>query len=355
MLRKSKLFVMAAAFALTSACDSGNQVSTDDQRLRGILSQMSKLEGGSVYFKLLLNGGSTDTRYAVTGQETRIALPISDIRPGVNSIRVEFYFESTIAGEILIADSIQSIDWSRGDTITLEGLKYRYTDSDNDSIINAHELMQADADPDQDSLPNYLDADSDDDGVTDGLDFTPYGDNAGVGNNPVVSLSYRSTDGVTSQIDIGSIASDSGVLSVVAGDLSITEFVPSGWPLTGKPLAGANTLWTALEVSAGPNASCPDWRISRDTSSIRSSLSQAAYGVFQRSDDTVILTPLSDGEIADLSLYQSDNTADGADTIDNSLIAVLVTPNTAGWLTLYSQRNYAGEPCYLNGTFPRIN
>lgn len=355
MRKLSKMCVLGVVAALIGACDSSKPVATENQRFRGILAQMSKLEGGSLFFTLMLNGTSTDTRYEVTGQETRIVLPSGDLRSGVNSIRIEFYFKAGGADEILIADSVQSINRNQSDVMTLAGLDYRYADSDSDSIINAHELMQVDEDPDQDSLPNYLDADSDDDGVTDGVDFTPYGDATNIDDNAIIRFSYRASDGEMSLIAVGSIASDTGVLSALADDQTVSEFVPTAWPMNNVPVADSNTLWTAIEISAGGNATCPDWRISRDTSSLSSSLTQPAYGVFQRQDNTVILVPVGGGDIADMSLYRSDNTADGADTIDNSLIAVLVAPNTAGWLSLYSQRNFTGEPCILNSTFPRIN
>lgn len=350
----SKLCISGCVFFSVIACDSDKAAVPGDQRIRGVLAQMSKLEGGVLYFTLQINGVVTDARYDVTGPETRLSLPASDLRSGANSIRVEFYFKPGGAEEILIADSVNSIDTNLGNVFTLAGLDYRYADSDSDTIINAHELMQSESDPDRDSIANYLDIDSDNDGVTDGLDFSPYGDTEASENNSIVSISYRTSAGVTARIDISSIAGDTGVLSDLTEDQLVDEFLPPGWPMNGLPIADINTRWTAIEISAGSIASCSEWRISRDTSSISSSLSRPAFGVFQRSDDSVILIPLTAGEITDLSLYRADNTADGDDTVDNSLIAVLVTPNTAGWLSLYSQRGFTGEGCYLNNTYPAI-
>lgn len=238
-----------------------------------------------------------------------------------------------------------------GDRVALSGLVYRYDDADGDSRFDVHELAVRPDDIDGDGLSNADDADSDNDGLADGVDVTPYGEGRPAAADTVGEpITLRLDDGTEATLTIDALQGDRSELVHLVDTMgTIALHAPPGWP-TPLPVLQP-TGWTAFTLQGRTGGRCPNWRIAVDASALRSTLSRTALLYFRRPGEVAHLAPLGAESIADLGAY-GEVAAAGGDRYDDALRIVLVPASSVGWLELSTQRDFGGERCAINLATP---
>lgn len=247
-----------------------------------------------------------------------------------------------------------------GSTITLPAIVYRYEDSDNDGRYNVHELVQSNQDVDNDGLLNVNDPDSDNDGINDGLDPTPYG---GLSNATDTAMQRPFTlnlpDGTSRTLLVDRIVGDPEEVNHLVDTLGqATLQNPEAWPTVieadaelqnalGSDLSTAplSAGWTAFSLG---RRACPEWRLLLDASSINNSTTQPVLLYFRLADRDPQFTILGATTIGDLDVYDHTPPFDGNGPLNNSLRLILVPPSTLGWMNLWTERSLMGSVCSIN-------
>ncbi len=213
-----------------------------------------------------------------------------------------------------------------------------------------HEVTVTPEDLDNDTLLNFQDTDSDGDLLPNGIDPMPYEGsinqrpNAG---SPDFELIQPGGDRRTIQIADSNGPTDA--LNHLINTLGqVTLRSEPDWPEAVLEDSDLDSRWIAFGIGSGPAAPCPEWRISRDVSAIRSNLTAPALPSFERYDDKPFMASLAVGVAADLdSLDDAQNSIQGRGAWNDAL-RMIVSDNTVGWMEINTDGEFAGTGCQLN-------
>jgi len=338
------LVVLVAVLLSAMGCDRDVHLpdSGDESVVPHAIDRLRSSDIGTVRFTLYVNGQVQQQELLVGAQETRIVVNASLLSATTNEIQLEFSIRLTDNREYPLATSTQLIPAAMaGETVRLSGLFYTYADSDEDGILNLHELTVMPENIDGDEFDNVDDVDSDGDGISyDGVD------NGGTVNNQsqftllvpgVGDQAVQIIDSIGDQSEVDHLVNTIGELELRGSAL---------WPDVDSFVAD-NSTWTAFSLGTAVESLCPTWRIKIDTSSLKLGVSRDTLLYFRRFDGAPFITPLEAGNISDFSEIDND-AAIGTSEWDDALRMILVREGTAGWLELWTEKNFAGTLCVIN-------
>lgn len=170
------------ALVLVSACDSGQspQVSTQsgmsDQFLPQALWTSRNLTASNYQLVVSLNGQNHSFTLLDT-VSNQYRLDLGEVPTGQHQLKIEIHYKlaesSSVLyrfdGDVAVSGVGQSQDF------VIDNATLQWPDDDDDGRNNFYELDWPNIDQDGDTIPNYLDKDSDNDGANDGQDVSPYG------------------------------------------------------------------------------------------------------------------------------------------------------------------------------------
>ncbi len=368
--RRNPTCLIIGTVLLLSACEQADNRPTEDgEQLPTLVPRSIANLADRGQLQLRFNINNVEIHNGPWEQDFTGLLQVdaSLVKADVNEITIEFSLQTTASSQpFLLASATHLLPAiQEGATVTFPAIVYQYADNDRDGRYNIHELSEVISDADEDGLLNVNDSDSDNDGTQDGMDTTPYGETT-VAENTGLQRRFNAIlpDGTSRTLSIDQLKGDADELSHLVDTLgSISLHTPTGWPTSfnsANPLvsdvpindtsnsAGISTGWSAVTLSDQDRQLCPEWRLSIDASSIRSSSTQTVLLYFRRNGQAPQLLPLDATSIADLDIYDHAPPFDGNGPLNNSLRMVLVPRSTLGWIELWTDSGFNGSACSIN-------
>ncbi|MEM7256694.1 MAG: hypothetical protein AAF404_04825 [Pseudomonadota bacterium] len=343
---------LPALCLLLQSCDSAqqSQPSLSQSFQPKAVAALDAQTNLDIRFTVTINGMVVSTDNQPAQMETALSIDPDAFVSGSNTVTVEFFAIDNNTQRYPLASAEQQVEFSQSiDRISLSGLYYQYTDTDNDNLFDVHELAIQPADVDNDGTANVYDTDSDNDGITDGIDPSPYGTiNVPFDQTPSFIVESPSGDGTPYYVTRFT-GPTTEVLQLLNTLPAVELRTPDLWPGSSWPSINRERGLNAFELGNGSGSLCPQLRISFDTSSIRSTISQTALWYFRRFDSDPFVAPLGTAEVSNLNII--DNTQNQQNSDWNDALRIIMVPDgTVGWIELWSEPDYTGQVCRINLT-----
>jgi hypothetical protein len=354
MISTHKIATVSTLIVLTQliACDSTypHRAPETNRFEPKAVTTLAALRNLDIRFTIAVNSLTVLTGIKPQQNETELLINPESFIEGTNTVTVQFYAEDKNGQVYQLASAEQQFTINQSSNqLNLNGLYYQYTDSDNDGRFDVHELSVQPTDVDNDGTRNVFDTDSDNDGVADGPDSSPYG---------TLTVSFDQTPSFLLENQLGNtsphyISRFNGptieTLHLLNTLPAVSLSTPTLWPSGSWPSLYTERGLEAFELGAGVNNLCPQYRISIDTSSIRSTVSQPVLLYFRKLDNTPFVAPLAATEVANLQNIDSTEQV-AMSHWDDALRIIMVPEGTVGWIELWSEPNFTGDLCRINLT-----
>ncbi len=329
--------------------DSGNAPASSREKL---ITRVQQNNAGTVSVRVSVNDTANALIAPVTETSTRLQITGALLDTGENTIDIEFVLLRPDSGEVSLATTRQQFFYSgTSATVEVQGTSYGFPDDDQDTLPNLLEILVQPADIDNDGQENFTDSDSDADGIDDALDAFPYGAPEASNTLPsIAGLNFLLPDQSEQSISINRISGSGQIASTLdTRSTALPVLEPANWPWQFSRITSAEN-WQLIELPVQSTSLCPRsaTSIDIDTSSFQINVSRQVTGYFERFDGIAFSVPIDSGSISNLDGFSRNDNVSGNLSLDNGLRAILVPPDTAGFITLWTRAGFTGDQCQIN-------
>jgi len=168
----TKLFLTFTVLLITTGCSQPSADPQNESFEPRAITELRTRGIGSISLQISINNQLIIDTLTVGETETEVLIDSSLLQENQNNIDIIFSLVPSIDNTQVSSRQIAEANIivpaiPPGSLFELPPIEYRYTDSDNDTIADIHELLIDPIDIDLDFIPNNEDSDSDGDGLTD--------------------------------------------------------------------------------------------------------------------------------------------------------------------------------------------